>query len=1152
MANSDFVHLHLHTLYSLLDSSIRHDPLFQKTQKFGMSAVAMTDHGNLFGAIDFYSKAKNYGIKPIIGCEVYIAPEGRLDKSDKYGLRDASHHLILLAKNDTGYKNLLTLTTSGFLEGFYYKPRIDKEILSQHSEGLIALSSCNRGEIAHNIYKENLPRAKKMAAQYEEIMGKGNFYLEIQNHLEDWEQKIIKETISLGNDLSIPVVATNNCHYLEKSDSRAHEILLCLQTGKTISDKFRLKYENQEYYVKSPQEMAELFKDVPEALKNTLRIAEECNIEFDFTQTNLPEYPVPSGMTLESYLKKLAVEGLEKRLENVSSQKHPAYKERLEEELGIINRMGYPGYFLIVWDFLHYARNNEVPVGPGRGSAAGSLVAYSLNITDIDPLQYDLLFERFLNPERVSLPDIDIDLCMDRRAEVIQYVTEKYGGNRNVAQIITFGSMNAKGVIRDVGRVLDMPYGEVDKIAKLIPNKLGINLKTAFEEVKDFEKLKKENDTVKELLDIAVALEGLPRHCSTHAAGVVISSKQLTEFLPLYKGSADEVVTQFPMNTVEKLGLLKMDFLGLKTLTVIDNAVKKIKETRKLDLNIGEIPLDDEKTYQLLSDARSIGIFQLESSGMRDLLKKMKPDRFEDIVALLALYRPGPLESGMVDDYVKCKHGTQKVKYELPQLQEILSETHGVILYQEQVMKIASMLAKFTLGDADLLRRAMGKKKPEEMAKQREKFNKGCKENNIPEKKAQIIFDLMEKFAGYGFNKSHSAAYAMVSFQTAYLKAHYPLEFFGALITADMDNTDKVTRYINDCREMEISILPPDVNKSYWDFTVTDGKLLFGLGAIKNVGSAAIDSIIETREKTGTFKNFAKFCEETDLRVANRRVMESLIKSGALDSLESTRAHMFDNLQTTMELAQANQKDRALGQSSMFDMLETNEDSTPDFGSSSDKTSDWDDHQRLKFEKETLGFFITGHPLTKYKRELSWFTDVGSANLSECQSGQTISIGGIPSKIVPKVTKKGEKMAFVTLEDLEGTSEITLWPETFAAAENLLASEEPVLVTGKLEGDERFTKIIASAIYPLAEAKNYWRGKLRISLRAAGLEKQTLLEIKKILLEHPGKSDVQLHFTFPNNSTKLLSAGSELTVTPSEEMVNEIEKILGEHSVRFE
>jgi len=1152
MSNSEFVHLHLHTLYSLLDSSIRHDPLFQKTKEFGMNAVAMTDHGNLFGAVDFYSKAKSHGVKPIIGCEVYIAPESRLDKSDKYGLRDASHHLILLAKNDTGYKNLLILTTSGFLEGFYYKPRIDKELLAQHSEGLIALSSCNRGEIAHNIYKENLPRAQKMATQYEEIMGKGNFYLEIQNHLEDWEQKITKETINLGKELSIPVVATNNCHYLEKTDARAHEILLCLQTGKTISDKFRLRYDNQEYYVKSPEEMAELFKEVPEALKNTLSIAEQCNLEFDFTQTNLPEYPVPSGMTLESYLKKLAVEGLEKRLENIPAEDHPAYSERLDEELGIINKMGYPGYFLIVWDFLHYARETGVPVGPGRGSAAGSLVAYSLSITDIDPLQYGLLFERFLNPERVSLPDIDIDLCMDRRGEVIQYVTEKYGGNRNVAQIITFGSMNAKGVIRDVGRVLDIPYGEVDKIAKLIPNKLGVTLKEAFDEVKDFTKLKKENETLKELLDIAVSLEGLPRHCSIHAAGVVISSKQLTEFLPLYKGSADEVVTQFPMNTVEKLGLLKMDFLGLKTLTVIDNAVKKIKETRGIDLNIGTIPLDDEKTYQLLSDARSIGIFQLESSGMRDLLKKMKPDRFEDIVALLALYRPGPLESGMVDDYVKCKHGVQKVKYELPQLEKILSETHGVILYQEQVMKIASMLAKFTLGDADLLRRAMGKKKPEEMAKQREKFYAGCKENNIPEKKAQIIFDLMEKFAGYGFNKSHSAAYAMVSFQTAYLKAHYPVEFFGALITADMDNTDKVTRYINDCREMEIDILPPDVNKSYWDFTVTDGKLLFGLGAIKNVGSAAIDSVIETRETNGTFEDFTKFCEAADLRVVNRRVLESLIKSGALDSLGSTRANMFENLQTTMDLAQANQKDKALGQSSMFELLESSDDSPSDLNSQADQVPDWDDHQRLKFEKETLGFFITGHPLSKYKRELAWFTDVGSATLSEYQSGKTVSIGGIPAKVVPKTTKRGDKMAFVTLEDLEGTTEITLWPETFAAVESLLVSEEPLLVTGKLEADEKFPKIIASAIYPLSEAKKHWRGKLRLSLRAAGLEKQTLLEIKKILLEHPGKSEVQFHFTFPNDSTKLLSASSELAVTPSEEMVHEIENILGEHSVRFE
>ncbi|MBT3517426.1 MAG: DNA polymerase III subunit alpha, partial [Nitrospina sp.] len=761
MKPSNFVHLHLHTSFSLLDSSLRHEALFKRAAEFKMPAVAMTDHGNMFGAVDFYTGAKKYGLKPIIGCEVYVAPESRHDKKDKHDLRDASYHLILLAQNEKGYKNLLKLVTLGYMEGFYYKPRIDKELLSEHAEGLIALSSCGRGEVAYNVNKENIPRAIKVADQYRDIMGPENFFLELQNHKMEYQEKINNELVKIGNKLSLPLVATNNCHYLDREDFDAHEILLCLQTGKTMSDQHRMRYPSDEYYFKSPEEMAELFRDIPQAIENTLKISERCELEMDFDKLNFPDYPVPETYTLESYLVEQTNKGLGERFQEMNklgiTYEQSLYRKRLQDELSIIERMGYPGYFLIVWDFIDYARKNGIPVGPGRGSAAGSLVAYSLRITDIDPLRYDLLFERFLNPERVSMPDIDIDFCMSKRDDVIKYVSKKYGGSQNVSQIITFGSMKAKGVLRDVGRVLDMPYGEVDKIAKLVPDRLNICLKDAFKEELRFERMKKDSEKVTELLDIALNLEGLHRHCSTHAAGIVISSKPLTNFLPLYKfpskgkGEQDEVVTQYSMEGVEKLGLLKMDFLGLKTLTVIDNALRLIKESLEVDLNISAIPMVDSETYKLLCSTRTLGVFQLESSGMRDLLKKMKPDCFEDIIALLALYRPGPLESGMVDDYIKRKHGKLEEKYELPQLKDVLKETHGVILYQEQVMRIASILAGFSLGDADLLRRAMGKKKPEEMEAQREKFIAGAEKKNIDIKKATKVFDLMEKFAGYGF-----------------------------------------------------------------------------------------------------------------------------------------------------------------------------------------------------------------------------------------------------------------------------------------------------------------------------------------------------------------------------------------------------------------
>ena len=1153
MDPSNFVHLHLHTSYSLLDSSIRHSALFEKAVEFGMPAVAMTDHGNMFGAVEFYNAARKHGIKPIIGCEVYVAPDSRLEKSSKEGLRDASYHLILLSENETGYKNLLKLVTKGYLEGFYYKPRIDKELLAEHSEGLIALSSCVRGEVAHNVNRENVPRAIKVASQYAEIMGENNFFLELQNHKLENQDRINKELIGIGKKLNIPVVATNNCHYIDREDFRAHEILLCLQTGKTITDPYRMQYASDEFYFKSPEEMIALFKDVPEAIENTVKIAERCELELEFDKLNLPDYPIPESYTLVTYLDERSREGLEKRFQELTERKiefdRETYVKRLDRELGIIEKMGYPGYFLIVWDFIHYAKKQGIPVGPGRGSAAGSVVAYALGITDIDPMQYDLLFERFLNPERVSMPDIDIDFCMDGRDEVIKYVTEKYGGNQNVTQIITFGSMNAKGVLRDVGRVLDMTYGEVDKLAKLVPNKLNITLDDAFKEEPQFGKLRKDSEQVEELLGIAKKLEGLQRHCSTHAAGVVISSRALTDFCPLYKGGNDEVVTQYAMGSVEKLGLLKMDFLGLRTLTVIDNALKMIKESKNIDLDIGGIAMDDPATYQLLCDAKTLGVFQLESSGMRDLLKKLKPDCFEDIIALLAMYRPGPLESGMVDDYVKRKHGTMVEKYDLPQLESILKETHGVILYQEQVMKIAAVLAGFSLGDADLLRRAMGKKKAEEMAAQREKFMAGSQINKFDAKKSEKIFDLMEKFAGYGFNKSHSAAYAQISYQTAYLKAHYPLEFFGALITSDMDNTDKVLRYIHDCREMKITVQPPDVNLSQRDFSVFDNKLVFGLGAIKNVGSKAIDNIIEARQGMGRFASLEQLCENVDMQLANKRVFESLIKSGACDSLGQSRAQMMDELQARMEQGQAEQRDRELGQSSMFDSFKAD---VEEEKSSASTIEEWSDADRLRLEKESIGFYITGHPLDEFTRELAWFTDATSASIAETGNKKKVTLAGIPIKNLPKTTRKGDKMGIITLEDLQGSVEVIFWPEIYGETQSLLMDEVPLLVKGEVDAEGSLPKVIATEVFPLAEANQHFQGQVMIHFRTLGLERETLMAVKDILASHKGNNDTRLHFIFPDNKERVVTVAEGLRIQPSDDVINKIEALLGEDTILFE
>ena len=884
MNHSEFVHLHVHTQYSLLDGACQLEKLLHKVREYRMPACAITDHGNMFGAIEFYDMAMKVGVKPIIGCEVYMAPDSRFEKSSR-GIQEASYHLILLARNETGYRNLLKLTSAGFLEGFYYRPRIDKEILAQHSDGLICLSSCLKGEIPHLIYTKQQEQAKKVADEYKSMFGKDNFYLEIQDNGIPEQATVNEELIKMSKELSLGLVATNDVHYIERDHSRAHDILLCIQTQTNMEDPNRMRLQTDEFYFKSYKDMAQNLGSIaPDALKNTVAIAEKCNLELNFKSVHLPQYKVPEGKTREAYLRDLVQDGLKKRYETVDR----ALTQRVEHELKVIENFGYPSYFLIVWDLVNYAKEHSIPVGPGRGSAAGSVVSYALGITDIDPLKYDLLFERFLNPERISLPDIDIDFCYERRGEVIDYVVKKYS-KENVAQIITFGTMMAKAVIRDVGRALGMAYGDVDRIAKLVPTELNITLEQAMEKEPELKTLYRTDPKITELIDASLVLEGLTRHASTHAAGVVISEKGLVNHAPLYKTNDGQISTGYPMTSLEKIGLLKMDLLGLRTLTVISEAVKIIKRVRNADLDFSRIQPEDKKTYKLLANAEAIGVFQLESSCMRDLLKKLKPEKLEDIIALLALFRPGPIGSGMLDDFMKRKHGEVEIRYDHKLLEPILKETYGIILYQEQAMRIASTLAGFSLAQADNLRRAMAKKTPEVMAEMRQLFVEGCIKNKIERRSAEKIFNLIEHFAGYGFNKSHSTAYALISFRTAYLKANYPVEFMTALLTSEKDNLDMIAVYINEATRMGIKILPPDINESYANFTVVGDSIRFGLAAVKNVGEGAIDSIIKMREKNGKFKSIYDFTGKVDPRLVNRKVIESLIKCGAMDSLNLFR-----------------------------------------------------------------------------------------------------------------------------------------------------------------------------------------------------------------------------------------------------------------------
>jgi DNA polymerase-3 subunit alpha len=1156
---TEFVHLHLHSEYSLLDGACRIEELLDRAVQLKMPALAITEHGNMFSSIVFHDQARKRGINPILGCEVYVAPDDRRSRSGTPG--ETANHLVLLAETREGYHNLIKLVSAGYTEGFYYKPRIDKSLLAQHAKGLIGLSSCLKGEVASGIRTEQHQKALHAAATYRDILGPGNFFLEMQYQGID-DQRVVNIGLPpIAKALGLDLVCTNDVHYLQNSDYRPHDILLCIGTGKTVTDTERLRYHGDQFYLKTPEEMAGVFAEFPQALANTARIAERCHVDLSGTVNHLPNFDVPAGFTLDEYFEHVVREGFTQRLarlkdlaaRGVLAHTIDEYERRLTYEVEMIKQMKYPGYFLIVWDFIRYAREQGIPVGPGRGSAAGSFVAYCLRITDVDPIEYDLIFERFLNPERVSLPDIDIDFCERRRGEVIDYVTRKYG-RENVAQIITFGTMKARAVVRDVARVMDIPYADADRVAKAVPPALDMTLAKALEENPALKEMEQKDERVKELLAIARRLEGMTRHASVHAAGVVIAPRPLTEFVPLYKSPKDEIVTQWAMKEVERVGLLKMDFLGLSTLTLIRDALEEIKRTEGIELDIDAIPLNDAKTYKLFCEGQTYGVFQFESSGMRELLRKAKPERLDDLIALNALYRPGPLKSGMVDDFIARKQGKTEVKYELPALKPILSDTYGVIAYQEQVMRIAAVLAGFSMGQSDVLRKAMGKKDPKVMAKQREAFMAGARANSINEKKAAKIFDLMEYFAGYGFNKSHSTTYAWVAYQTAFLKANYTRHFVAALLTIEAANTDKLAMYLGECRELEVPILPPDVNSSELAFTVVPEGVRFGLCAIKNVGEGAVLSILGVRRELGRIDSLYALCEHVDLRLVNKRVLESLIKAGALDSIAAgsggaaaIRARLFNAVDRAIEHGSRHQRDRDKGQHQLFGAFGDDESEAtvrlPDAPA-------WTETQQLTFEKEALGLYMSGHPLERFAEELKIF---GARRIAELTSSEAdIWVGGVVSGLRPLKTRKGDRMAVFTLEDIAGGIEVVVFPETFAKHASLIEADAMLLVRGKLEKDEESARLVATELMPIAALRERTTREVAIHLSAPPHGRPTFEALAELLARHRGDRRVYLELDVPGQPKPLrVRADVAQRVKPSERLVTEVEQLCGAGTVEL-
>ena len=1149
-----FVHLHCHTDYSLLDGACDIDQLMAITVEQKMPAVAMTDHGNLFGAVKFYNAAKNAGVNPIIGCEVYVSQQGHKTRSES----DRYNHLVLLCENQEGYRNLINLVSTGYLDGFYYKPRIDLDLLSQHSKGLIALSACLRGQLAETILADKYEDARRLAYTYSDIFGKNNFFLEVQDHHLEQDKRLTPELNRLSHETGLPLVATNDSHYLRKEDARAHEILLCIQTGKFFSDPNRMRWSTPDFYLKTRAEMLELFGELGEAVDRTGEIADRCHVSLDKIKEPFPKFEVPEGHSTDTYFEYVARQGFEARRPRLEAQrakgllKHdlPEYSERLDREIQMIQKMKFSGYFLIVWDFIRYAKMRGIPVGPGRGSAAGSLVGYAMAITDIDPLQYGLLFERFLNPERVSMPDIDIDFCMNRRGEVIQYVTEKYG-REQVAQIITFNTLGARAAIKDVGRVLEMPFADVERLTKMVPNVLNISLDEALKQEPGFDEAAKKDSRVADILKVAQRLEGLARNCSVHAAGVVISPQPLKELVPLYKTNREEIVTQFDMNGLEKLQLLKMDFLGLTTLTLIQDAIRLIEKRHGTKLDPQELPLEGEdekvkKAYKIFGDGLTSGIFQFESGGMRDILRRYKPSRIEDLTALNALYRPGPIQGGMIDDFIERKLGRRAVQYDLPELKELLEETYGVIVYLEQVMQISNRLAGYSLGDADLLRRAMGKKKPEEMAKQRERFIKGAVERGFPPKKIEKIFDLMEQFAGYGFNKSHSAAYAYLAYVTAYLKANYPVDFLAALLTSETGNTAKVVKYINECREMNIKILPPDVNHSDWSFTPDGGAIRFGLGAVKNLGPSAVEAIAKARQEGGSFQSLHQFCERVDPGALNKRMIESLIRAGAMDSLEGTRSQKTAALDGAMEAGQRVWRDRENGQHGLFGEVTEQEAS---HSAPLPNVPDWSDKEKLAAEKEMLGFWVTGHPLDRYAEKVADLASHDSSNLEGLGKGVEVALCGVLTGIVRKRNREGKPWVSLMIEDRSGSVEAMVFAASYERLAAEVVEDRAVFVRGLVLPEENAPpKVSVQEIValdnkredvPALIAIRVWLGRNGVADKAQALE--------ELFRRKPGPTQVRLRLDMPRDFSVLLDV--EAKVKPDREFRTLVEQICGPDSI---
>jgi DNA polymerase-3 subunit alpha len=1173
MSHADFVHLHLHTEYSLLDGACRLDKLVEKAHTLKFPALAITDHGAMHGVVDFYKEAREKGVKPIIGCEVYVAPGSRLEKKSATGGKDVYNHLVLLAKDEVGYKNLVKLTTAAHLEGYYYKPRIDKEILAAHKEGLIALSGCLASEIPQAIMKDQLGQAREAMDWFKQTLGAENFYLELQNHGIAEQAKVNKHLIQWAKEFGLKCVATNDVHYVEKKHSHAHDCLVCIGTQSMLSDPKRMSagYVPEQFYLRSAEEMKARFTELPEAVTNTLEVAEKCNVEFDFKTLHYPLFNPPENFTREGYLRHLLAEALYRRytlraraegqefiVEGIEDPKRlPTYDpknpnqeaaiktliDRLQVELGVIEKTGFISYFLIVADFVQYGRSKGIAC-VARGSAAGSLVTYLLEIANVDPIRYGLLFERFLNPERVNPPDIDIDFADDRRADVIEYVRQKYGRDA-VAQIITFGTMGAKSVVRDVGRVMGLSYGECDRLAKMVPAELKMSLEKALKQSPELKQAYDTEETTRELIDTAFVLEDLARNSSVHAAGVVIGAEPLVNLLPLKTDEDGALVTQYPMNPVGELGLLKMDFLGLKTLTVIRNTCEMVKKTKGITLDVDQLPLDDAKTYDLLNKANTLGVFQLESGGMRDLCRKFQIASVEHITALVALYRPGPMD--LIPEFIKRRHGEVKVEYEHPLLEPIAKETYGILIYQEQVMQAAQLLGGYTLGGADLLRRAMGKKKVEEMQKHREIFVKGCHEkNHIPKAKANQIFDLLEKFAGYGFNKSHAAAYAIVAYQTAYLKANYPVEFLCAMMTNDMGDTAKLAQFIAEARTMGVEVLAPDVNESQLFFApARDGQVIrFGLAAIKGVGEAAVQVMLKARDEGGKFTSLADMCERVDGRAVTRKTLEALIKTGACDGFGQNRATLFAQIERTLARAASIVSDRQKGQSSLFGVLEEKASAVMPEAISS--LPEWPQHEMLAHEKELLGFYVSGHPLTPFAPILEKYCLATTSKLAELPNRSLTRIGGLIAAAQHGVSKKsGKPYSMVTLEDLEGSVQILVMNENYDKFRSLLELNKAIMVVGEVNTGEDKPKIFPQEMFPLEDAPKKYTKQVHFRLQTAHLQPESMNAVMEIVAAHPGRCPLMFCFRYPTGQTVFVQPHERYGVLPSRELQSAVDEKFG-------